>query len=646
MSRRSVAPGDRNPGSRTVAQGRRRDGQRPVRSWWRSPAFTLAGPMEKRGLRWALLAATVAYLLSFSTIPVTNSDDQLMLSSAMSFVETGKFTAPSRFAVLPRGGQYFGKQAVTGEVYSKYPVGYPLVLVVFILLARGAGLLFGSTAAEVVLCLPSMLAILGSMVLLWRAAMRLGFGPATANCLAVALALGSYLWPYAGINWSEPVQIFCLVAAFYCLIAARQDESHWRFYTILGGIALGYGILVKATLAVLAPILVLSVFYVWYGHAGLRKALSKAAIFAAPALLASLYLLATNFVLFGNPMDFGYREESFTAPIFEGLRGLTIGWRKGILWFLPICLLAPWGAWKLARSPQKWVAATLSGTVLLHFLLISRWHMYEGGSCWGPRLLLPVVPFMVLLAGAAMDTAWRRWAGWVLVAGGLALNTLGALIEYQVFFGIAGNANVPFEQPDPLFSQISGHFWLLRVESMSLATGKPASEIPLWKQPPWISKYPDFVPAKYPKILNPWPLRLLAYGSGWERHETWLLRVFLEVAIEKYEQKDFRGALRVLDKALAIDPTYKRCVAAKGMVYLSLQDFPRALTHFQRSLELDPQFELGLYGKGMVMEIFGNVKEARAAYRMILTLPPDSLDRADIQARLARLEAVKDAPNR
>ena len=85
------------------------------------PAFTLAGPREKRGLRWALLAAAIAYLLTFSTIPVTNSDDQLMLSSAMSFVETGKFTAPSRFAVLTKGGQYFGKQAVTGEVYSKYP---------------------------------------------------------------------------------------------------------------------------------------------------------------------------------------------------------------------------------------------------------------------------------------------------------------------------------------------------------------------------------------------------------------------------------------------------------------------------------------------------------------------------------------------
>jgi len=602
--------------------------------------------MEKRGLRWALLAGAVVYLLSFSTVPVTNSDDQLMLSSAMSFLETGKFTAPARFAAETKGGQYFGKQAVTGEVYSKYPVGYPLILALFILPAWGAGLLFGSTAAEVVLCLPSMLAILGSMLLLWRAALRLGFGAATADCLAVGMALGSYLWPYAGINWSEPAQIFCLMASLYCLIAARQDESRWRFYAISGGIALGYGILIKATLAVLAPILVLAAFFIWHRHGGLREALTRTAIFAAPALLASLYLLASNFVLFGNPMDFGYREESFTAPILEGLYGLTIGWRKGILWFVPLCLLAPWGAWKLARSPQKWLAAALAGMVLLHLVLISRWHMFEGGSCWGPRLLLPIVPFLILLAGAAMDAPWRRWAGWALVAGGMAVNLLGALVEYQAFFGIAGYANVPYEQRDPRFSQISGHLWLLRVEGASLAAGKPAVEVPLWKSPPWISRYPGLVPTRYQQILNPWPLRLLAYGSGWRHQEKWFLRVLLEVAIEKYEQKDFRGALRILDEALAIDPAYKRCVAAKGMVYLSAQDFSRALTYFQRSLNLDPKFELGLYGKGMVMEILGNVTEAKAAYRTLLNLPPESLDRGEIQARLTRLDALKDAPGR
>jgi tetratricopeptide (TPR) repeat protein len=283
--------------------------------------------------------------------------------------ETGKFTAPSRFAFQLKGGQYFGKQALSGEVYSKYPVGYPLILAIFILLARGAGLLVGSTAAEVVLCLPSMLAILGSMILLWRAALRLGFGPATANCMVVGLSLGSYLWPYAGINWSEPAQVFCLTASWYCLIAARQDESRWRFYSILGGIALAYGIMIKSTLAVLTPIPVLLAFATWYKQA----------------------------------------------------------------------------------------------------------------------------------------------------------------------------------------------------------------------------------------------------GAG---------------------------------KALAIDPDYKRCVAAKGMVYLSMRDFSQALTHFQRSLELDPQFELGLYGKGMVMEILGNIREAQAAYQSLLALPPDSLDRSEIRARLARLDGMNHAPKR
>ena len=52
-------------------------------------------------------------------------------------------------------------------------------------------------------------------------------------------------------------------------------------------------------------------------------------------------------------MDFGYREESFTAPILEGLRGLTIGWRKGILWFLPDLPACPLGRLEAGTQPAE-----------------------------------------------------------------------------------------------------------------------------------------------------------------------------------------------------------------------------------------------------------------------------------------------------
>src|SRR5262245_6949761 len=121
------------------------------------PRFTLATPAARRGFRRLLWAAGAVYLLTFSSVPVTNIDDQLMLTSAMTFVKPGRFVAPSRFADKKIGGQYFGRQSRAGEVYAKYPIGYPLLLAVFLPVAGAAGRAAGPSAADVVLCLPSMI---------------------------------------------------------------------------------------------------------------------------------------------------------------------------------------------------------------------------------------------------------------------------------------------------------------------------------------------------------------------------------------------------------------------------------------------------------------------------------------------------------
>src|SRR5439155_7075816 len=104
----------------------------------------------------------------------------------------------------------------------------------------------------------SVLAIAGTCWLLWRSALRLTFGKAAAYCSVAGFALGSFVWPYAGVNWSEPYQVFCLAATFYSLLAGKQEESHWRKYYLIGGCALGLGVLIKATHVILVPTLLLA----------------------------------------------------------------------------------------------------------------------------------------------------------------------------------------------------------------------------------------------------------------------------------------------------------------------------------------------------------------------------------------------------
>jgi tetratricopeptide (TPR) repeat protein len=267
--------------------------------------------------------------------------------------------------------------------------------------------------------------------------------------------------------------------------------------------------------------------------------------------------------------------------------------------------------------------------------------MFEGGNCWGPRLLLPIAPFLALLAGAALDSRWARRAGYALVALGIAVNALGSLINYQAFYITARSAQVEYERLEPRFSQLLGHLWLSRVEATTPLRAASEAESPLWKRPPWINRFPEAVPRPYARpdqaILNPWPLRLALPESRWKRGELWYMRALLEAAIREYEQGDLREGLRLLDRGLAIDPAGKQFLAAKGMVYSSVPDLPQALHFFDRSLQSDPGYDMGLYGRGLVLEALGNTAAAREAYARLLGSPSNTLDMREIRSRLERL---------
>ena len=62
-------------------------------------------------------------------------------------------------------------------------------------------------------------------------------------------------------------------------------------------------------------------------------------------------------------------------------------------------------------------------------LLYARWQMWEGGWCWGPRFLVPLVPLLLLPVAALAATVRSRPARAALVAlaGVSALVTLGGV---------------------------------------------------------------------------------------------------------------------------------------------------------------------------------------------------------------------------
>jgi 4-amino-4-deoxy-L-arabinose transferase-like glycosyltransferase len=603
---------------------------------------------KKRGMpeiapafRTILVCVCVVYLIGAAAEPISTIDDQVMLTAAMNLVQNGKLTLPQRFAEQGSGRAMFGRATASGEVYVKYPPGYPVLLAIFLAPARAAGLLFGSLAADLVLCLPSILALLATALLLWLSCIRMGFSPAAANIAASGFAVGSYAWPYAGVNFSEPLQTLCVTAAFFCLVSAWNDEPRWRKYFLAGGLALGYGVLVKSSLGLIMPAMALGALWGWWKKVPVKDAFLRVSLFAAPSVLAGIYLLLVNSFMFGSASDFGYSGETFRASASHGFLALTAGWDKGMLWFAPLTILVPLGIWRLRNHPLRWAAASLVVSSAAYYVLISRWYGYRGGNCWGPRLLMPVLPLLMVLAAGALYSVWARRLGVALVVLGIGVNTLGVLINYQAYYIAVASAPGKPDWNEAGYSQIRGHLWLARVMAASGSPSRIDDTSAPWTRPPWIEHHPEAIPARYTRfeepLPNPWPLRLTLEKPWKRRADLWYLRSLMEVAMMKYQDGDFSGALKLMESGLRIDPEYEPLVAAEGLVYYSLRQLPRALARFERSVALNPEYELGWFGRGICLESAGNREGAAASYEALLKVPLRSLNRKDIEQRLANL---------
>ena len=91
----------------------------------------------------------------------------------------------------------------------------------------------------------------------------------------------------------------------------------------------------------------------------------------------------------------------------------------------------------LRRRPARG-RVLCAGAPLLHLLVVARWWSWEGGTAWGPRHLLPVLPLLV--APAALVTAGAVRAAFL---AGALVNLPGVLVSPGSWDGYAERLRPP-----------------------------------------------------------------------------------------------------------------------------------------------------------------------------------------------------------
>src|SRR5919198_2828705 len=304
---------------------------------------------------------------------------------------------------------------------------------------------------------------------LYRSRKMLAFG------LSLIFGLCSFVLPYHTSFWAQPLQALTLITSAYFVykslhynssflcyysglshshksnITNKNSKTSWWqkkgiFYAGLGGLFLGLSVFSHATSVVLIPGFVLYCFWTMWRTRNLGGLSSFITILAV-----TLFLMGSiNYLRFGSFTEFGYGYFGSIAVHdgWKGLVGLLISPGASLFLYFPLAILVPWAAKYMYGKKEHrsllflfsyiivitWLDA---GTLSFNFEPFAWW-----GTGWGPRYLLPVLPFVTLMLGSVflhiktskgfrMPHSLLKFSTIALSIAGFYITMIGTLVWWQ-----------------------------------------------------------------------------------------------------------------------------------------------------------------------------------------------------------------------
>jgi hypothetical protein len=237
----------------------------------------------------------------------------------------------------------------------------------------------------------------------WAFAMQLGAPPSIAWLLSLALGTGTFVWTY-GVKGggSELLQAVGLFGAFYHSFCFRKQQLPSQLYSAL--ILMGIAVLAKFYSFVILPFLLMYTIYPLFTRRFSPTTFNKMIGYGLGIGLVFIVLFfGYNYMRFGQILETGYgqlaQKGAFTdinlVNIFTRLYGLTFSIGKGLFIFAPILLLNFWVFYKFFRL-WKAEALVILGIMFFFMGLMCISPSWHADFSWGPRYLLPFVPFLIL----------------------------------------------------------------------------------------------------------------------------------------------------------------------------------------------------------------------------------------------------------
>jgi len=268
------------------------------------------------------------------------------------------------------------------------------------------------------------------VAVLYKELRSLGFGQRESIFSSLALAFTTTLWPESEIFLYAPLSALALTLYIAETYKAILKKGSW-LRAALSGVLLGVAAwsdysIIAAMIALSLALVILVIFARGFDR------LSALITAVVPLDVAAALQMVTSYAAFGDPFFVpGLAKGGFTVGVpmlVHSLYNLVSPYRGALIYDgVPLLALA----YAIARRHRPLLSALLLSAFLAQLFEVSAWVYWDGGLSYGPRLLLPALGPLFLLAPylyrAARNSGAARAALTFFAALGFAINEIGAV---------------------------------------------------------------------------------------------------------------------------------------------------------------------------------------------------------------------------
>lgn len=394
--------------------------------------MTASSPPDR--MRRAVLAVLVGsllftfYLLTFSGVPRTD-DERFIMDTAESMAVRGNLLLNQTAYLRP---------IQTTDVEPAQPaLSVPLYWLAYHIPWVG-------NAQALFLFSPLVTALTGALLFLHT--LDLGYEERTAVVAALLFGLATLAWPYTKTYFREPLTMLNLFAAAFLLTRwrrafAAEERRHWPY--------LGASVLVTllALLSKEAALIALPALALIAYPGGLAlKARRRQIVAILIGLVGVALLFVLGVTVFRTQLEAAVSRYVLLNRALRLLEGLPqagagiVGYLfspgRGLWWYSPPLLLAlgaPFVAPR-ARWRETWLPLGLLALFVVIYAAV-RGTQWQGGTGWGPRYMLPLLPFLMTATLPLTERMLRAAGPWpkallgLIALVGLAVQLGGVYVD-------------------------------------------------------------------------------------------------------------------------------------------------------------------------------------------------------------------------